>query len=105
MFVWESLINLFKNSLGFLQYFLVPKAHHRETARGHVRGTPAVVGGLSLVSMLSVVEFDYHLCLEAAEVGEKVADGVVGAKLRTGKSAAVKKSPHLAFSVGLVAAQ
>ena len=85
-----------------LQHVIVPVTHDAKTFRHQDGISSSVTLG---ISMLTTIDFDDELLLEAHKVENEIPKGDLPAKLEEREPPAAEQSSHGCFSVGRFAAQ
>jgi len=83
--------------------FEIPETHHPEALAFDERSAPVVIDdGLG---MLPAVQFDDQLGVDAAEVGDVAADGILPSPLPAAEPAVAQGLPESGFGAGLAGAE
>jgi len=91
-------------SFDLLQYLSVPESKDSKTGLFQPLGADFVVSPLPCLAMLISIQFEYQTCLQAAEVSDVRADGMLAPELEAELSVA-QTTPELECRVSRLSAQ
>ncbi len=79
---------------------MVPETKHTQAAPFDLGGAPCIVRLVPRLVVLAAVQFDHQAPIDADEVGDVVAEGMLAAELAAGHTAVAQEVPQARFGIG-----